>query len=744
MRGTLTFAGQRLTAALIIAISFSASGCMDSATVNPVAELASLTVTPGTLQPAFTGGTTQYTVDLTREVTSVRITAQPAVAGDTVTINGQATTSSTIALGPEGSTTSVSIVVSESSNNSRTYIVLLKRASLSGNNSLASLAVSPGTLAPAFNANRLNYSVDVANNIGSVDITLTLQNLAATMSISVNNGPPTNINSGETRTIPLGGTGSSTLIDIAVTAQNGNQKTYRVTVNRGGSGNNFLQSLAISPGTLVPDFSPGIEGYTVNLPSILPGNPTSMTVTPTLQDLTARMSISVNNGPPTNINSGETRSTPLPTPGSTTFIAIVVAAQNGTTKTYSINVIRVALNGNNFLSALTISPGTLAPFFSAGIEAYTVDVASSVSRITVTPTLQDATASMTVNGTPTNSEQARTISLGGPGSNTVINIVVTAQNGTPKTYSINVTRAALSGNNNLSALTVTPGALSPAFSSNTLSYTVGVASDVTSVTVTATLSDTNASMMINGQGTSSGQARTISLGADGSSTAIEIIVTPPNGNSKTYTVTVNRAALSGDNNLSALTVTPGALSPAFAASAQAYTVGVASDVTSVTVTATLSDTNASMTINGQGTSSGQARDIGLGAPGPTSIQIVVIAPNGISKTYTVTVNRAAPASDNNLSGVTVTPGSLVPTFASSTTSYTVDVATDVTEVTVTATKSDPNAVLSGAITDPGAGQATGQANIPLGGAGTTTPVTITVTAPNGNSKAYTITVNRAP
>ena len=83
MQHTLTLAGQYLGAALLVATGLNAYGCADTASVNPVVELASLTVTPGTLQPAFNGGTTQYNVDLTSDVTSVRVTAQPAVAGDT-------------------------------------------------------------------------------------------------------------------------------------------------------------------------------------------------------------------------------------------------------------------------------------------------------------------------------------------------------------------------------------------------------------------------------------------------------------------------------------------------------------------------------------------------------------------------------------------------------------------------------------------------------------------------------------
>ncbi|NGZ60697.1 MAG: hypothetical protein CV081_09385 [Nitrospira sp. LK265] len=643
MKGILTLAGQRLTAALIIAISFSVSGCMGSASVNPVAELASLTVTPGTLQPAFTSETTQYTVDLTREVTSVRLTAQPAVAGDTITINGQATTSSTITLGPEGSTTSVSIVVSESSNNSRTYIVLLKRASLAGNNSLLSLIVSTGTLAPGFNANTQNYTVDVANNVDSVTVTPTLQDSAATVTV---NGQATNSGE-ESQPIQLGGTGSSTPIDIVVTAQNGSQKTYHVTVNRGESGNNFLQSLAISPGTLDPPFNAGTEGYTVNLPSILPGNPSNMTVTPTLQDATASMTV---NGQPA--TSGQAQPTPLPAPGANTAISIVVTAQNNTKKTYTVTVIRAALNGNNFLSALNISPGTLTPVFNAGTEGYTVNLPSILpgnpSNMTVTPTLQDATASMTVNGQPATSGQTQPTPLPTSGSATFIAIVVTAQNGTTKTYSINVTRAALSGNNKLESLAVSPGILAPTFNASTTSYTVNVATEITSVTVTATLSDTNASMMINGQGTSSGQARDIDLEVPGP-TAIEIIVTAPNGSQETYTITVNQAA-SSNSKLLDLTVSSGSaalgLTPVFNPDQLSYTVDVDNSVSSVVISATKADPQATMSTLGSviaapGVPGGQVT-VTLGV-GPTTevVTITVIAQDMASQSlYTVTVNKA--------------------------------------------------------------------------------------------------------
>ena len=514
---TLTVVRQYLAAAFLLVIGLVAYGCGDSATVNPVVELASLSVDPGTLQPGFSGGTTQYTVELSGNVPSVTVTALPAVAGDTVTINGQATTSSSITLGAVGTTTAVNIVVSESGTNSRTYVVLINRAA--ANNSLQNLTVSPGTLAPEFDINTLVYTVDVGNNVGSVNVTPTLQDPAATMTV---NGQPTN--SGQTRTITLNPGGQSSNISIVVTAQNAPPKTYLVTVSRGVSSNNNLRTLTASPGALSPAFSATSTrtSYTVNVNSTVE----SVTVSATPQDTTASLSISP-------------RPATLGSPGTTTPVFIVVTAQNGTQKTYTVGVARAALGGNNNLSALTVSPGPLDDPFNANDQNYTVNVASTVASITVTPTRQDPNATITVNGTPATSGQGRSVPLNGAGLNTLINIVVTAPNGSQKTYTVNVIRAALGGDNNLSGLTVSQGTLSPTFTAARIAYTVNASSSDTSITVTATPQDPSATVTINGQGPNS---RSIPLPGGPASTEIEVRVIAPNGTDKTYLITVNQPA----------------------------------------------------------------------------------------------------------------------------------------------------------------------------------------------------------
>ncbi|MBC7839136.1 MAG: cadherin-like beta sandwich domain-containing protein, partial [Nitrospiraceae bacterium] len=441
-----------------------------------------------------------------------------------------------------------------------------------------------------------------------------------------------------------------------------------------------LSSLTVNTGPLDPVFSGDIANYAVNVATSVG----SVTVTARPQNANANMTI---DGQAT--ASGQARTIALDAAGSNTPIPIVVTAVNGSQNTYIVTVNRAARGGDNNLQSLSLSPGSLAPPFTASTTSYTVDVATSVTSVTVTARAQDAEASVSINGQATASGQARTITLGAAGSNTPIPIVVTAPNGSQKTYLVTVIRAAPGGNNNLQSLSVSPGSLASPFAASTTSYTVDVATSVTSITVTSRAQDTGATVSINGQTTTS---RPVALGAPGSSTPISLVVTAPNGSQKTYLVTINRAALGGNNNLRSLSVTPGPLVPVFAASTTSYTVNVASNVASVTVTAQPQDAGASVSINGQPTTS---QSITLGGPGSsTPISLVVTAPNGSQKTYLVTVNRTALGGNNNLQSLTVTPGPLVPAFAASATSYTLDVATSVTNVTVTARAQDAGASVS--------------------------------------------------
>ncbi len=489
---------------------------------------------------------------------------------------------------------------------------------LSPDAKLSSLTVNTGPLDPVFSGDIANYAVNVATSVASVTVTARPQNTNASMTI---NGQAAA--SGQGRTIQLGVAGSSTPIPIVVTAVNGSQNTYIVTVNRAApGGNNNLQSLTVTPGPLVPAFAASTTSYTVDVGTAV----TSVTVTARAQDAGASVSI---DGQLTT-----SRPVTLGASGSSTPIPIEVTAPNGNEKTYLVTVRRAAPGGNNNLQSLTVSPGSLVPAFAASTTSYTVDVANSVTNVTVTARAQDAGATVSINNQTTTS---LSVPLGAAGTNTPIQVEVTAPNGSQKTYVVNVNRAALGGNNNLQSLTVSPGSLVPAFAASTTSYTVDVANSVTNVTVTARAQDAGATVSINNQTTTS---LSVPLGAAGTNTPIQVEVTAPNGSQKTYVVNVNRAALGGNNNLQSLTVSPGSLSPPFSPSTRRYTVNVADTVDSVTVMAQPQDAGATVSINGQTTTS---LFVPLGAAGTiTQIDIDVVAPNGSEKTYIVVVDRAAP------------------------------------------------------------------------------------------------------
>ncbi len=364
---------------------------------------------------------------------------------------------------------------------------------------------------------------------------------------------------------------------------------------------------------------------------------------------------------------------------------MVVTAQDGsTTKTYTITVTRAG-SSNADLSNLAVSQGTLTPAFAAATTSYTDSVINSVTGMTVTPSASDTNATIRVNGTIVASGTASANIPLTVGSNT-INVVVTAQDGsTTKTYTITVTRAG-SSNADLSSLAVSQGTLSPVFAAATTSYTDAVANSVTGMTVTPTASDTNATIRVNGTIVASGAASANIPLTVGSNT-INVVVTAQDGSTtKTYTITVTRAP-SSNADLSSLTVSQGTLTPAFATGTTSYTDSVDNTVTSMTVTPTLADTTASITVNTVAVASGSASEaINLNV-GSNTITVVVRAQDGTTtKTYTITVTRA-PSSNADLSSLTVSQGTLTPAFAAGTTSYADSVDNIVTSMTVTPTLS---------------------------------------------------------
>lgn len=182
---------------------------------------------------------------------------------------------------------------------------------------------------------------------------------------------------------------------------------------------------------------------------------------------------------------------------------------------------------------------------------------------------------------------------------------------------------------------------------------------------------------------------------------------------------------STDATLSALSLSSGALSPKFASDTISYKAIVANSVASVTVAATAANSGA--TVSGTG-----AKSL---AEGANTISVVVTAADAkTTKTYTITVTRAPTGASNDatLSALSLSNGTtalvLSPIFASGMASYAASVDNTVSSLTVAATATNSGALVSG----------TGITSLSVG----VNKIDVIVTAADGTSATYTITVTR--
>lgn len=208
------------------------------------------------------------------------------------------------------------------------------------------------------------------------------------------------------------------------------------------------------------------------------------------------------------------------------------------TVSYSATV-AAPLSTNNALASLTVSNATISPTFNANTTSYTADVPFSVSKLDVTATAADSTAKVSISS-PTLT----------PDSTTNVTITVTAENGAKKTYTIKVHREkdpnyVASGNNDLSDITVEGFLLSPVFSADVTEYVVWLPYETESVSISGKAADGKASVQVVG-------GDQLAAGQDN---PVQVICTAENGEKKTYTVVVKRAA-AHDGSVEELPTTP--------------------------------------------------------------------------------------------------------------------------------------------------------------------------------------------
>ena len=593
------------------------------------ADLSGITLSSGTLSPAFIPATVGYAATVTNNTAAITLTATTTDPGATLTVNGiavmsgKASASIPLTVGPN---TITIIVTAADGITNKTYTITVTRA-LSVDATLSGLGVSVGTLTPVFAAGTTSYSASVGNGITSTTITPSVTDANATVTV---NG--ITVKSGTASTpIPLN-IGINN-ITITVTAADGlTTMSYSIAFTRAASPNANLANLKINNGTIVltPAFNFNTISYTASVPAAM----ATINVIPATAD--ANATVTINDAMAT---SGTASTLPL-NAGQNVITTVVTAADGITTKTYSITVTR-APSADAKLADLTTSSGTLTPVFAPATISYTENVNNTTASVTVTPTTDDPTATVTVNGMAVTSGAA---SAGQPlvvGQNAITITVTAADEITTKTYTVTVVRAP-STDANLADLTTSSGTLAPVFAAATVSYTENVAYATASITVTPTTDDPTATVTVNGTVVTSGAASAAQPLAVGQN-AITIVVTAQDGTTTmSYTISVTRAP-SNNANLSNLKINSGsiALTPAFSFNTTSYTAGVTNATTSVKVTPATADATATVSVNGVTVVSGaQSASLPL-VVGTNTITTVVTAQDGsTTKTYAITVTRA--------------------------------------------------------------------------------------------------------
>ena len=308
--------------------------------------------------------------------------------------------------------------------------------------SLQSLAVSPGTLSPAFAAPPADasaYRVEVGNSVASATITAAPKFGAATLAYSTTDADPA---SGHQVGLEVG----ENRFDVTVTGRTTIARRYAVTFRREGASNADLRALAVSdptlrlysPRAMRHGYDPRETEYTLDVGRDV----ASVTLVVVKSDSGASASVSLRGESLAVDAMGEVS---VPLEHGDNPVSISVTSRNPTTKTYAVNVMRAGLPVR--LMSLTLGGGALVKSggdgrigFDPSHFEYTASVINRVSSITVTPSAESGSR-ITVNGAAVRSgDRSRAIRLA-VGSNSIVVSVTNDEPGAiTGTYRIAVTR----------------------------------------------------------------------------------------------------------------------------------------------------------------------------------------------------------------------------------------------------------------------------------------------------------------
>lgn len=194
------------------------------------AKLTALTLSGGTLNPAFNKDINTYTASVENNVPSITVTATAEDPASIIKINDvkipSGAASGSISLNEGGNL--ITVTVTDTKGNTNTYTINLTRKYSKDNVNLASLSVTDGTFSPKFDPETYAYSVKVARNIERVKVLFKSQNDKS--KIKINGKEYTDGQQSDFIKIELG----ANLVVVQVVAEDGKSTTtYKLSIIRG-------------------------------------------------------------------------------------------------------------------------------------------------------------------------------------------------------------------------------------------------------------------------------------------------------------------------------------------------------------------------------------------------------------------------------------------------------------------------------------------------------------------------------
>ncbi|MCC5795115.1 MAG: cadherin-like beta sandwich domain-containing protein [Chromatiales bacterium] len=232
---------------LLVTLFVAGCGSSSGGGTPPVAALSGLTLSAGSLSPAFQAATTSYTSVQPFTIESLTVMPTATLAGAQIQVNGAvvASGSASAPIALDVGENTITIAVTAPGATTRSYSVVVTRApppvaALSG------LALSSGTLVPAFSPSQLEYTTAQGFLVTSLSVTPTEALAGSTIEVDGD------VVASGTASAPIAlAVGQTQLgIDVSAAAQSAAPSSYEITVTRAD-----LQSFQAAAQTPL-DFAP--------------------------------------------------------------------------------------------------------------------------------------------------------------------------------------------------------------------------------------------------------------------------------------------------------------------------------------------------------------------------------------------------------------------------------------------------------------------------------------------------------